>query len=194
MNSWLGSGAAAGTATQTPPRAQSPKVGGGSGRGSMSPVAVAPADAKKNRLSLLSFRRGGSTRLTRAPSAASKAKPSALSPTAENAAPASAHQQQAAAGAPVGFEPIATPARKVNGALYGASPAGKQSLEGGGGERPTTQASDQSHGDDSLLSRGVGSVKKRFSFVGLAGGGGLGKMGRKASKSSVTGAGGIGEE
>jgi len=54
----------------------------------------------------------------------------------------------------------------------------------GSSDRPPTQASDNSHGEESILSKvgsGMGSVKKRFSFVGLAG------IGKKPSKSSVRG-------
>lgn len=179
MNSWLAGGsaaaAAAAGAARTPERAQSPLKG--SVPGSPLTAVVTEQQGKKgNRLSLLSFRRGASTGLGQAPSKKG-AVARALGPGVEGAAQAGSLEVHGRPGAiaPVFDESPDGQRRRVNG------------THGEGGERPITGQSDYSHGDEtSVLSRGRGvggSVKKRFSFVGLAGQ--VGKMGKKPSKGSV---------
>jgi len=141
----------------TPPRAQSPLVDSTAAPPLGAPV---PEPVKKNRLSLTFLRRGGPSK---------QAQGSAL--TSEDA-------MKGAAG--VGARDAVGKRDKVNGHGMHAT----MSSTDGSSDRLLTQVSDNSRGEDGILSKvgsGMGSVKKRFSFVGRA------AMGRKPSKSSVRG-------
>ena len=166
----------------TPPRAQSPLVKASSA--SSPPRLASPVESSKqqrsNRLSLLSFRRGGSTSHTRTPS--TKLRP--LESTAEEllqgkgvrarAASAAATAGTAStAGAPLDS---AADKKKVNGTHVVETGTDVAT------DRPTTRQSDysHSHGEESLAKGGSGGVKKRFSFIGITGQVGS-KLGKKPS-------------
>jgi len=166
----------------TPPRAQSPLVKASSA--SSPPRLASPVESSKqqrsNRLSLLSFRRGGSTHHTRTPS--TKLRP--LEPTVEELLQGKGVRARAAsAAATAGTATIAGASldnaadkKKVNGTFVTETSTDMAI------DRPTTRQSDysQSHGDDSIAKGGSGGVKKRFSFIGITGQVGS-KLGKKPS-------------
>jgi len=162
VNSWIAS-------TATPPRVQTPLVTATAGPSLGAPPP--PEPAKKNRISLTFLRRRGST--TSHTQKLSKQAPK-LAPTAEDPG------DIMAAVVGIGTGDTLDKRDTVNG----HSTHAQKSSTDGSSDRPLTQVSDNSHGEDSILNKvgsGMGSMKKRFSFAALPG------MGRKPSKSSVKG-------